>query len=165
MKRVWVFLGNGVALCVLTAVYVILTEQISVVNIVIGAVVSAFALLITQRLFLKQGLLLPLSFAVWYFVFVLYLFAQILKNAAASLRLILGRQTCVMMVQYKTALRSESLKCMLANAITLTPGTVTADIKDDVLEILKLGKPIDSDDATAFERIERILMRMDKGNE
>jgi len=54
---------------------------------------------------------------------------------------------------------------MLASAITLTPGTVTADIKGDVLEVLKLGKAGGKSDNDAIEKLERLLKRMDRGEQ
>jgi multicomponent Na+:H+ antiporter subunit E len=38
-------------------------------------------------------------------------------------------------VEYKTQLTDNAAKVILANSITLTPGTLTVDIKDDKLYI------------------------------
>lgn len=38
-------------------------------------------------------------------------------------------------IEYKTKIKNGRLKAILANSITLTPGTITVDIKEDVLKI------------------------------
>lgn len=38
-------------------------------------------------------------------------------------------------VEYRTKIKSGRLKAILANSITLTPGTITVDMKEDVLKI------------------------------
>lgn len=56
-------------------------------------------------------------------------------------------------VKYKTALHSEVLKTILANAITLTPGTMSVDIQGQTLMIHCLNREYaEALDGNAFER-------------
>ncbi len=38
-------------------------------------------------------------------------------------------------INYKTSLQSDFLRVLLANSITLTPGTLTVNMEDDILEV------------------------------
>ncbi len=56
-------------------------------------------------------------------------------------------------VEYQTAIRSDFLKTVLANSITLTPGTMTVDIEGEMLVIHCLNKAYaDSLTGNAFEK-------------
>lgn len=66
-------------------------------------------------------------------------------------------------VKVKTALKTEIAKTFLANSITLAPGTLTVDIRDDVLYIHWINVRSRSvSKATEFivERFEKILTRI-----
>ncbi len=90
------------------------------------------------------------------------MFFVILKSAIFSLSYIFTKDIGINLIEYKTQLKDKNLIIMLANAITLTPGTVTADIKGDTIEVMKLCKLCKLDQTTGFVRIERILKRMEK---
>lgn len=150
--------------CVLTAIYVSLTEQLSLGNVLVGFVISVIALVLTQKLFLHSGYLASLTLSGAYVVYVGYLFFMILKSAVVSLTYIFTKEVSVDLVRYPTTLQSDNLKAMLANAITLSPSTVTADIKDDVIEVMKLCKKDEPDFTAELAKIEKIIKRLDKGN-
>lgn len=147
----------------LAAIYLVLTETFTVQNAAVGLIVSVLALYLTNTLFLKQKIRISLNHAGHYTVFVCCLFGMIFKSAVLSFGFITAKNTGVKVIRYKTTLSSDYLKSMLANAVTLTPGTVTANIKGSVLEILQLCRPNGRGGNTAIERMERILKRMDGG--
>lgn len=162
MKKAGTVLKPFIAFCVLTIVYAALTERFSFTNLATGACVSAVALILTRFFFLKDSKP-PLIYSVYYFVFIFYIIYLILKSAAVSVLYILGKSTDIVIVRYETTLCSDSLKCLLANAVTLTPGTVTADIKGNKLEVLMLCKAGLKDRTAVLCKIEKILKRMDGG--
>jgi len=57
------------------------------------------------------------------------------------------------MVRITTSLRSDLGRLVLANSITLTPGTLSVDIEDDTLIVHWIDCPPDSDLAAASEAI------------
>ncbi len=57
------------------------------------------------------------------------------------------------MVEVKTALKSPLAKLMLANTITLTPGTLTVDVIDDRLQVHWVNCPPGSTSQTATQEI------------
>jgi multicomponent Na+:H+ antiporter subunit E len=154
--------GTLLTACVFTAVYVVLTERLAADTIVVGFIISLVALLVTQRL-LGAAYSTAFTLGGAYIAYVFYLFYIILKSAVVSLGYIFSKNVGVNLIRYQTALKSDNLKSMLANAITLTPGTVTADMKGDVIEVMKLCVQRETDQTSGFARIERMLSRLDKG--
>ena len=154
--------GTLLTACVLTAIYITLTERLSLVNVIVGFAISIIALLLTR--WLLQGEKYSESFTIngYYAVYVFYLFFIILKSAVVSLGYIFSKNVGVSLIRYTTKLKSDNLKNMLANAITLTPGTVTADLSGDEISVMKLCVRCKLDQTTGFARIERVLAHMDR---
>ncbi len=161
MKRLWI-VSLILILCMMTAIYVVLTEQLSLQTAVIGFIGSAFALFLALSFFLKtsiRSLRLPKPY---FIAFVACLIAEIFKGSFMTLLSIFDSTTDVRFIQYKTTLKNDTSKCILANAITLTPGTVTADIKGDVLEVLKLCTAREHAPAAALCKMENMLKRAER---
>lgn len=162
-RRLPAFISLFIITCILTAIYVALTERLSLENVAVGFVIAVIALYLTQKLFLGGGFLGAYTLGGYYVVYLGYLFYTILKSAAVSVGYIFSKDAAVSLVRYDTALQSDNLKGMLANAITLSPGTVTADIKGGVIEVMKLCKSSGQDLTADFARIENMIKHMDKG--
>lgn len=148
--------------CVMTAIYVVLTERLSTENVLIGFGISVASLILTHKVFLTTRYTDSYTLSGYYLIYVFYLFFIILKSAVVSLAYIFTRNIGINLIEYKTSLRDENLKSMLANAITLTPGTVTADVKGDTIEVMKLCKLCKLDQTAGFIKIENVLKRMEK---
>ena len=60
---------------------------------------------------------------------------EVVKANVAIIRIVLSHHMEITpcLVPVKTDLKSAGARAALANAITLTPGTITVDVKDDVL--------------------------------
>ncbi len=157
------FLSMFFIACVLVAIYIALTERWTLESALIGIAISLFALFATQKIFLGGGLLSSFTLGRYYIVYVLYLLFIILAGAFTSLKYIFTKDINVNLVIYETKLRDHNLKIMLANAITLTPGTVSADVKGDNIEIMQLGKKNDAKQTEGFEKMEKVLKLLDKG--
>ena len=143
----------------------VLTETFSVQNAAIGVLISGLALYLTHRFFHIKKQSVSFKLIGHYVIYVLFLVFQILRSAMVSAICIFDKHACIRLIRYRTTLSGNYLKSMLASAITLTPGTVTADIKGDVLEVLKLGKAGGKSDNAAIEKLERLLKRMDRGEQ
>jgi len=150
-------MGTLAAACILTAVYMVLTERFTLINALVGLGLSIIALVLSHLLCSDGGNRDSLALGAYYFISGGYLLFVILKSAALSIPYIFSKRTCICRVQYKTTLRDERLKSLLANAITLSPGTATVDLEDDVLEVLALCR----DDATNGSAVRDDIMKME----
>lgn len=167
MKRITVrwILNYLLILCVFTTIYVILTERLSLENILIGFGISVAALVITHKVLLTTRYTDSYTISRYYIIYIGYLFFIILKSALVSLAYIFTRNIGINLIEYTTSLKDENLKSMLANAITLTPGTVTADVKGDTIEVMKLCKLCKLDQTAGFARIEKVLKHMERNGQ
>lgn len=93
--------------------------------------------------------------------YVALLVFEIIKSNLAVCRMILSAReiTEPAIVHIHTKLKKESLKVMLANSITLTPGTITVSLKDQSLLVHCLDKSLaegmeDSDFVKMLEELE-----------
>ena len=68
-------------------------------------------------------------------VFLAMVVWEVVKANVAIIRIVLSphMEITPCLVPVKTDLKSAGARAALANAITLTPGTITVDVKDDVL--------------------------------
>lgn len=124
---------RGSALMAVIAVgWVALTGNVTVVNLVAGLVIGLLALLL-----LRDHLAVPMRLRRWLemadlaLVFVWELFASAL--AVARLVLTPGLKTRLRpaIIGYPLTVRSPGEITLLANLITLTPGTLSVDISPD----------------------------------
>lgn len=123
---------------ILFALWLLLTWSLNVADIVAGVVVSLIALGLAGDIFLmKVGRAMNPIRIFWMIVYIPYLLWQIiLANLDVVYRVIhpdLPIRPGI--VKVKTTLTTDMAKTFLANSITLTPGTFTIDIKDDILYI------------------------------
>jgi multicomponent Na+:H+ antiporter subunit E len=123
---------------VLFAIWLALTSSLHWQELVTGVFVSLVLTLFLGRTYVGLGLP-PLSIKrVWYFaVYLLVLFEEIIKaNFDVAYRVLHPRLPIKPgIVVIKTELRQDVAKMILANSITLTPGTFTLDIVGDTLLI------------------------------
>ena len=127
------------ALFILTFVFwLLLTFDLSVANLVAGGV----AALITSLLFTKYFFHKVVKFIQpqRYFWFVVYLFIFtwecIKANFDVAYRVLHPAMPIKPgIVKVKLDLKSEFARTMLANSITMTPGTISVDLMDDILYV------------------------------
>ena len=150
------YLGVIAAACILTAVYMIFTERFTLTNALVGLGLSIIALVLAHVLCSEEGKRDSLALGAYYFLSSGYLFFIIIKSALLSIPYIFSKRTCICRVQYQTKLRDEKLKSLLANAITLSPGTATVDLEGDTLEVLALCRDDETDGTLVQGDIKRM---------
>lgn len=98
----------------------------------------------------------------YFFKYVVTLVAEIIKANLAVIHLILTDREEVepVIVRFHTSLKTDTAKMILANSITLTPGTITVSLKEDELVVHCLDKSLaegmeDSIFVTMLEKLER----------
>jgi multicomponent Na+:H+ antiporter subunit E len=128
-----------IALFVLSLIFwVLLTFKLTVPNLIVGSIASIICSLFFGRFFVTNvyKLLQPQR----YFWFIIYLFVFIWECLKANLDVAYRVLHPLMpispgIVKVKTSLKSDMAKMLLANSITMTPGTISVDIIDDDLYI------------------------------
>jgi len=118
--------------------WILLTFKITVPNIIVGSVASLICALFFGKFFITNvyKLLQPRR----YFWFVIYLIVFIWECIKANLDVAYRVLHPAMpirpgIVKVKTTLKSDLAKMLLANSITMTPGTISVDIIDDCLYV------------------------------
>ncbi|WP_066497214.1 Na+/H+ antiporter subunit E [Abyssisolibacter fermentans] len=150
---------------ILLLFFIILAESVNIETVVIGFVLSLIVCYL-NRSFIKTNKTSSFSiFKVLYFVwYSLILIKEIIianfKVAAIILKPNIKISPNV--ISIKTSLKSKSYIAILANSITLTPGTLTIDIKDDRLDIHCLTKR-DSENLKDL-KLEKILLKIEEMN-
>ena len=119
----------------LFVLWLVLTANTQVANIVIGLGVSLSIALLYIKLFKFKEFefINPLWFGVYIWVLLKNLIISNIQIAKRTLSI--DMKLAPVIVAVETKLTSEWKKLLLANSITLTPGTLTLDIKENMLYI------------------------------
>ena len=120
----------------LFCVWLVLSANTQMANIVVGIVISFSIALLYTKLFAKEDKFEIIN-PFWFFVYLLVLAKNLITSNLQIAKRVLSKdmKLAPQIVEVKTELKSDWKKLLLANSITLTPGTLTLDIKDDYLEI------------------------------
>ena len=128
-----------IALFILSLIFwLLLTFKLTVPNIIVGTVASIICSLFFGRFFITNvyKLLQPQRYF-WFVVYLLVFLWECLKaNLDVAYRVLHPAMPIRPgIVKVKTTLKSDLAKMLLANSITMTPGTISVDIIDDNLYI------------------------------
>ena len=148
-----------IMIILLTAVWVILRETITLVTIAVGLVLSTFCVLVSRRMIpiAKTGSIKPLRLIVYLF----FLLVQVYLGGLAVIKVILFGAH-VEIVEIKTKISNNLLRSILVNSITLVPGSVSLDLNEDAITVLWLTRRTDAppDVGLADEQLKGKLERM-----
>ena len=116
----------------------LLTFDFTVANLIVGIVAAAITSAVFGRFFISN--VYKLFQPKRYFWFVIYLFVFIWECIKANFDVAYRVLHPAMpirpgIVKVKTTLRSDMAKMLLANSITMTPGTISVDIIGDCLYV------------------------------
>ena len=118
--------------------WLMLTFEFTVPNIIAGAAASLITSLIFTRFFITNvnKLIQPHRYF-WFLVYlVVFIWECIKANIDVAYRVLHPAMPIRPgIVKVKTTLKSDMAKMLLANSITMTPGTISVDIIDDYLYI------------------------------
>ncbi len=119
----------------LFGMWLILTANFQIANVLIGAAVSFSIALLYLKLFTHNAFefISPFWLGVYLWVLLKNLIISNLRITKRTLSKDMKLSPAIVAV--KTNLDSDWKKLLLANSITLTPGTLTLDIKGDTLFI------------------------------
>ncbi len=144
----------------LFVMWLILTANLQMANILIGAAVSFSIALLYTKLFVHKAFEFISPF--WFMVYLYVLLKNlIISNIQISKRILRpDMKLSPAIVAVKTNLESDWKKLLLANSITLTPGTLTLDIKDDTLFIHVIEYDESSNKENIIKEFEDIIAKI-----
>ena len=138
----------------LTVIWVVLCGEFSAASVAVGAAVSFGCVFFCSAALPSAG---QNNFRlVRLLIYPFYLLGQIYLAGFVAIKLILtGAETEI--VEIETKLTNRMLKTVLANSITLTPGTVSLELNGSKITVLRLVKKTGRADACAGESIKSNL--------
>lgn len=140
------------------ALWFIFNERVTVELLVIGLLVSALVDLFSIKILgmrYRGGLKKLLRLTGGVLKYIWRLLVEIFKANASVIRLIVSPSLEVEpeIHYFRTRLKSDAARVLLANSITLTPGTITCMLEDDRLCVHALDKSLaEGIENTDFER-------------
>ncbi len=148
---------------IFTLIWVVLNEKADLIRIVTGIGVSFIAIFFTNYYLLledyRTSYTIDILSILKYFVFLAF---QIYKSGISSIRVIINGDGKVKITEFESILSDDLPLCLLANAITLTPGTVTIDKMNHKLKILHFDLTDDDSETERYSvlyKFESILKR------
>ena len=119
----------------LTIVWVILREQLLLLDVLAGFALSIICLYFFHK-FLPLGNIEDVSF-VKLITYPFYLIGQIYLSGLYVIKIIfIGAKVDI--VDIKTTIKNDTLRVILADSITLTPGSILLELKEETLTLLWL---------------------------
>lgn len=154
-----IFLGTGVYI----AFFLILSEKISIVNIFIAFIVALLVYRTNEPGNELGRLINKKTFPTW-LLFVPMLFFEVVKANLQVAKIALSRDMKLdpTIVVYESRIEDQWLLTILANVITLTPGTMSVDICENKLKIHCLNK--DYADGLNSMVLEKLLFKIEGGS-
>ena len=153
------------AVILLTIIWIILRETFTVLTVAAGIVISALCVFFCYRYLPLSGTSKFKTLRLMIYPF--FLIWEVYVAGISAIKLILT-DAHVEIVKIRTGLHSLFLRTILVNSITLVPGSVSLDLKDDVITVLWLKKKnahpknAKSADELIKGRMERILLKAQK---
>ena len=140
-----------------------ITLEIVVFGILISAAMYAFICKFMDYSFKKERIVL--REAGYIIEYLTVLFWEIVKANMETIRFIIARKhkNQPVLVSFTTDLKTRTAKAILANSITLTPGTITVALEEDELIVHALDETlIEGIDESIFVRMLRKMEAMDE---
>lgn len=153
------------AIILLTVTWIILSESITVMTVIYGIIISAGCLYASNRLLPAQKIKNVKIFRLSIYLF--YLIGRIYFSSFKVIKLIFSDPE-VDIVKVKTQISNKFLRTLLANSISLPPGTISLDLKDDTITVLRLKDKTDelldseTNSGLIMGKFEKMLLKMQK---
>jgi len=142
----------------LTLIWVILLEKITIATVTSGIAVSVVCVYFSYK-YLPLNKISGVDF-IRLAGYPFYVIGQIYVSGIAAIRIILTEARADV-VTVKTSITNEFLRVILANSITLIPGSVSLDLQGDTITVLWLsGKGYGAQDASHAS--EQIKIRLEE---
>ena len=137
-ERKWGFIRFIFTALFLYAVWLLFTASIELYSLIFGALGSLLIAALTYNTFiarhqanLKYILPNPIHLIIYMFILVFLLY----QSSAVMVWSVVTGKANPRIVHFRTRLKSDMARMVLANSITFTPGTITLDLNDDHLTV------------------------------
>ena len=156
--------GNIYSIVILIFVWIILRETFSPFSAITGAVLS-IGCLYFYRKYLPLNRVENIRYP-RLILYAFYLIGQIYISGFYVIELII-KGASVDIIELRTKITNESLKVLLADSITLTPGSILLVLEDEKLTLLCLKRKNDTRDLKTMDdflkgRLENQLLKVQK---
>ncbi|QUH25648.1 Na+/H+ antiporter subunit E [Serpentinicella alkaliphila] len=156
---------NVILFILLITFWIILTPIINFLSVLIGAVISLLIVLYSRDIAFKDEEMpdYTLINLITYLKFILILIVEIIKSNISVAKIVLNPSLplspCFVKVPVK--FKNDVLNVIFANAVTLTPGTITVDMQEDGFIIHALTK--EAAEGMTNSVIEQYCRRLEDG--
>jgi len=157
-------LKNGVVMFLIVfLVWVLLNNTLDPTILLVGAAVALFvSVLLCSRCQLFREMRLSPKALLYTLIYLLVFFVELIRSNLDVTRRVLSPSLPINpgIVEVKTSLKSPFARMLLANSITLTPGTLTVDVRDDSFFIHWIdvkGKDVESASTAIVKKFEKYL--------
>ena len=130
---------------ILLLVWLLLSGHYTFLIISLGIVSCLFCVYLTRRANILDNELLPVTFFPRIFQYIIWLIKEIIVSNIITAKVILTSSENPEIFVVKCSQKTPEGKTTYANSITLTPGTVTTDIKNNILEVHALTSDFGND--------------------
>jgi len=125
----------------LTITWLILQGTWDIITLLIGIFLSVLALAFTSKQLIGQPYHHMHSFSfIKYTLYTLFLIKEVYIAGFYMVLMIFNGRINPMIIEIETDLKEDYQRVILANSITLTPGTITVDLTDNKLKVLWINK-------------------------
>ena len=137
-----------------------ITLEILIFGVIIAAVMLAFMCKFMDYSLRKEANVYKKS--IWFLAYAVLLIREIVKANLAIIPKILTveEEMDPVIVKFRTSLKSDFTRMLLANSITLTPGTITVSLEEDEYTIHCLDASLA--DGLEDSDIEKALKKLDE---
>ncbi len=166
MKRKKKIISNITLFLILLIIWIALNETLTWRVVFLGAFFSLISIILTRLLFSDNDNITSYEIPLWFLFY--YLFAMLFFIIRASFEVIINLikgNVKPRVVTIRSKVNNAWYVSMIANSITLTPGTVTLDKTGNVMKVLWYYSDTDDEDEQ-YEKIaakfERLFFLVDK---
>lgn len=137
-RRTWAFIRFGLTTLFLFVVWILFSANVGFFSLLFGFFISLLSASLTYHIFLPEHeanlhFFIPRPFSL--IRFFILMVAALYASSFQVVKAVITGNTNPRIVHFRTRLRSDIARTILANAITFTPGTMTLDLNDDHLTV------------------------------
>jgi multicomponent Na+:H+ antiporter subunit E len=148
---------------ILTIIFLLFTEQLTIINVVAGIAIAVLIYWMNREEIQTIRFFKFKTIGLW-LMYITVLLKEVLVANVQVARIVLTPKMPIAprIVTYKTSLNGSMMRTILANSITLTPGTMSVDLEDRTFRIHCLSDTY----AASLEGnvFEKMLMRIEEAN-
>ena len=142
--------------------WLILAQRITLETIILGYFISYCIFKFNEDILCINNKKINLKKGKYILMYCFYLVKEVFKSNFHVAKIILSPKMDISpkIITFNTKLKSNFLRCIFANSITLTPGTLSVELQDDYLTVHCLEES--SIEGVKNSDFEKILLKFEK---